>query len=119
MEAQPKRTDKDNDSMLQPNGSLRESARSLVSTVPGAVLALLAASALGGAAAADTPADRVTVAQEGSVVRIENSRVSVRYDLSKGTFDATDKHSAKALIADAHARIGDWPANARVPGPAG
>jgi hypothetical protein len=87
----------------------------VLATVP----ALLAASVLGGGAAADAPADRVAVAQQGTVVTIENSRVSVSYDLSKGTFSATDKGSAKAVVADAYARIGDWPANARVPGLAG
>ena len=103
---------KDNDSMLQPNSSLGKSARPLVSRILAMVLALLAASVLGGGAAADAAADRVTIAQQGSVVRIENARVSVSYDLSKGTFNATDKRSAKAVIANAHARIGDWPANA-------
>jgi len=53
------------------------------------------------------PGGEVSVAAQGSVVTIENARVSVRCDLAKGTFLALDKADGSTALAGAFARVND------------
>lgn len=56
--------------------------------------------------------DAVIVSQSGAVVAIENARIKVAYDLSAGTYIATDKKDDAVCISDAYTSIDGVASNA-------
>ncbi|MFH1265041.1 MAG: hypothetical protein ABIK89_04895, partial [Planctomycetota bacterium] len=65
---------------------------------------------LSAARAADP--DQVTVATSGNVAVIQNDRVKVTYDLSKGIYSAADRGDGSVGFSDAFTKINEWESKA-------
>ena len=51
---------------------------------------------------------KVVVSEKGHIVSLKNQITDLSFDLSKGTYDVTQKSSGKKILTDAKLKINDW-----------